>query len=154
MSTRKILVPYNFAVLDKRTITFVIETFAGNPNVEVTLLHVFVPPPEIDTRKTAVAKKMKRNLSYFSRTINDKKVELEQVAARLREAGFATDRVSCQIRARRKALSAELVDAVREGPFDVVVLSHTPGQVSRLFKGNTFSQVVHALVDTTVCIVS
>ena len=61
-----------------------------------------------------MAKKMKRNLSYFSRTINDKKVELEQVAARLREAGFAAHRVSCQIRARRKALSAELVDAVRD----------------------------------------
>ena len=97
---------------------------------------------------------MKRNISYFSKTINDKKGELQKVAERLIEAGFDADRVHCQVRPRRKALAAEIISAVRDDAYQVVVLSHAPGQVSRLFKGNTFSQVVHSLVDATVCVVS
>ncbi len=154
MSARKILVPYNFSALDRRAVRFVIDTYAGQPDAEITLLHIYVAPPKIDTRQTAVARKMKRNLSYFSKTINDKKTELELVAQRLIDAGFDAERVRCQVRPRRKALPADIVEAVRAEPFQVVVLSHSPGQVSRLFKGNTFSHVIHALVDATVCVVS
>ena len=69
-------------------------------------------------------------------------------------SGFDREHVRYIFKSRKKEIAAAIIDEVEEGAYDIVVLNHKPGKVTRFFTGNTYIKVVTALKDTTICVVS
>jgi hypothetical protein len=154
MAIQKILLPYNFTKNDRRALDFVIQTFATQENVEVTLFNAYTGVPEIETRQTSVMGKLKGNLNYLSQKIMEQEAELKEALMNLVRNGFMEDRLRYVFRARKKDIAGEIIELAKKEQFNTIVLNHKPGQVSRFFSASVFNKVVTALDGITVCIVS
>ncbi|MEJ5357286.1 MAG: universal stress protein [Desulfobacterales bacterium] len=153
MATQKILLPYNFTPLDGRALKFVSEAFAHNREAEVTLFHVYPPPPRVETMDSLVTVKLKGSLAQISQQVAQLESRLEEVRGMLTERGFTPERVKVVFAPRRKDIAEEIIELVARGHFDVVVLNRRAGRVTRFFSGSVSQKVLAALSDTTVCIV-
>jgi len=154
MAVQKILLPYNFTILDQKALDFVSSTFSHLEEVEITLFHAYTPLPEIKAESTSVMGKLKGNLSYLSQKIMQLETELTAVKAKLKQSGFAQSRIHTVFQPRKKDRATEIIELVLKNKFSVVVINHKSGKASRFFSGSVFSKVVSALKDITVCIVS
>jgi hypothetical protein len=153
MDGPKILLPYNFTPFDQKALDFVIETFGSHPNAQVTLFKTYTPPPDLGVNSAPVMGKMKGNVAYLSQKLNELKEELGTVAGRLTDAGMASDQVRTLFRPKRKDVAVDIIDMAVEGRFNVVVLNHKSGSVTRFIKGKVYDKVVTALKGKTVCVV-
>ena len=154
MVAQKILLPYNFTALDQKALAFVNSTFGHLEGVEITLFHAYTPLPEIEAESTSVMGKLKGNLGYLSQKIMQQETELNAVAEKLLQTGYAQNRIHTVFKPRKKDIAAGIIELVTKDKFNVVVINHKPGKASRFFTGSVFSKIVSALKDTTVCIVS
>ena len=154
MAEQKILLPYNFTILDQKAITFVIRTFVHLEDFEVTLFNAYTPVPEIESPDSSVMGKLKGNLSYLSQQIMQQEAELKAVKEKLVQSGFAQSRVQMLFRPRKKDIASEIIEVATQDNFSVIVINHKPGKASRFLTGSVFNKVVSALKDVTVCIVS
>lgn len=155
MDAQRILLPYNFSQNDQKALAFVVRTYGGMGNAEVTLFHAFTPISEIEAsdHQSATAK-LKRRLSYLTQELTEREMALQEVRNYLIGEGFAKDKVRYVFKSRKGEIAAAIIDQTQETSYDVVVLNHKPGKVTRFFTGSVFSKVVTALRDITVCIVS
>lgn len=155
MDAQRILLPYNFSQTDQKALAFVIRTFGSLENAEVTLFHAFTPISEIEAsdHQSATAK-LKRRLSYLTQELTEREMALQEVRQYLIGKGFDRDKVRYVFKSRKGETATAIIDQTKEEPYDVIVLSHKPGKVTRFFTGNVFSKVVTAVRDLTVCIVS
>ena len=155
MDAQKILLPYNFAPSDQKALKFVVRTFGAMENAEITLFHAFTPISEIDAadHQSATAK-LKRRLSYLTQELTEREMALQDVRQHLIDEGFHRDRVRYVFKSRKGETAAAIIDQTKEVAYDVIVLNHKPGKVTRFFTGSVFSKVVTAVRDITVCIVS
>ncbi len=154
MASQKILVPYNFTAYDGKALDFVIRTFAGNKDVEITLFNAFTPIPEIDMRESPIMEKLKNNLSQLSKKNIEQEKELKAVKQNLMQSGFSENQVSYIFQPRKRDIAAGIISLANNHNYNIVVLNHKPGKLSHFFTGNVFSKVVNGLKDTAVCIVS
>ena len=154
MAAQKILLPYNFTTLDQKALAFANSTFGHLEEVEITLFHAYTPLPEIEAESTSVMGKLKGDLGYLSQKIMQQETELNAVKEKLLQSGFAQNRVHTVFKPRKKDIAAEIIEAVTNDRFNVVIINHKSGKASRFFTGSVFSKVVSALKDITVCIVS
>ena len=154
MASQKILLPYNFTILDQKALDFASRTFSRLEEIEITLFHTYTPLPEIEAESTSVMGKLKGNLSYLSQKIMQQETELNAVAEKLLQGGFTQNRIHTVFKPRKKDIAAVIIELVTKDKFNVVVINHKPGKASRFFTGSVFSKVVSALKDITVCIVS
>jgi len=154
MAATKILVPYNFSILDQKAIGFVIRTFVHLEEVEITLFHVYTPVPELEAQETSVMGKLKGNLSYLSQKIMQQESELKAVKEKLVQNGFAESLTRTVFKPRKKDIASEIVELASSDQMNVIVLSHKSGKATRFFTGSVFSKVVSALKDTSVCVVT
>ena len=154
MATQKILLPFNFTMHDQKAVDFVIHTFARNEEAELTIFHAYADVPEIETQDTSVMGKLKGNLSYLSQKITQQESELKTIRQKLVQAGFGEQRMHTIFRPRKKDIATEIIDLAVKDHFNVVVINHRPGKVTRFFTGSVFNKVVTVLKDTTVCIVT
>lgn len=154
MSGQKILIPFNFTSNDQKSINFVIKTFAGQKDAEVTLFHAYTPPPQIEASRQTVTAKLSSNISFINKRIADQKEALHQELVKLSDGGFDAGNLSCVFRPRNKDVSAEIIDQANKWRCNVVVLNHKPGKITRFFTGTVFTKVVAGLTNKTVCIVS
>ena len=154
MADQKILLPYNFTILDQKALAFASSTFAHLENVEITLFHAYTPLPGIEAESTSVMGKLKGDLTYLSQKIMQRESELKAVEEKLLQGGFAQSCVHTVFKPRKKDIASEIIEFVSEDKFNVIIINHKPGKASRFFTGSVFSKVVSALKDTTVCIVS
>jgi nucleotide-binding universal stress UspA family protein len=155
MKAQRILLPYNFSPNDQKALAFVIRTFGAMEDAEVTLFHAFTPISEIEAsdHQSATAK-LKRRLSYLTQELTERELALQDVRQHLINEGFAKDKVRYVFKSRKGEIAAAIIDQTQEAPYDVIVLNHKPGKVTRFFTGSVFTKVVTALQDITVCIVS
>lgn len=154
MASHKILVPYNFTAYDEKALDFVIQTFAGNKDVEVTLFNAYPPIPEVDMRESPIMEKLKNNLSQLSKKNIEQENELKAVTQNLVQSGFSENQVNYIFQPRKKDIAAGIISLADNHNYNMVVLNHRPGKLSHFFTGNVFSKVVNGLKDITVCIVS
>ena len=154
MAEQKILLPYNFTILDQKAIAFVSRTFVHLEEYEITLFNAYTPVPEIEAHSTSVMGKLKGNLTYLSQQIMQQEAELKIVKEKLVQSGFATNRIQTLFRPRKKDIATEIIEVATQDKFNVIVINHKPGKASRFLTGSVFSKVVSALKDVTVCIVS
>ena len=155
MEPQKILLPYNFSQNDQKALAFVIKTFGSQENAEVTIFHAFTPISEIEAsdHQSATAK-LKRRLSYLTQELTEREMALQEVRQYLISKGFHRDRVRYIFKSRKGEIAAAIIEQTKDDDFDVIVLNHKPGKVTRFFTGSVFTKVVTAMRDITVCIVS
>ena len=155
MDAQRILLPYSFSQTDQKALTFVIRTFGPLENTEVTLFHAFTPISEIEApdHQSATAK-LKRRLSYLTQELTEREMALQEVYQHLIDKGFGRDRVHYVFKSRKGEVATAIIDQTKAEAYDVIVLSHKPGKVTRFFTGSVFTKIVTALKDVTVCVVS
>lgn len=153
MAMQKILLPYNFTPLDGRALKFVCETFGPPREAEVTLLHLYPPPPRLETTDSLVTGKLKGSLAQISQEIAQLESRLEEVRGLLVDRGFPPERVKSVFAPRRKDIAEEIIEHVVRFQFDAVVLNRRAGRVTRFFSGSVSQKVIAALSDATVCVV-
>ena len=154
MAIQKILLPYNFTILDKKAIGFVSETFSHLVDVEILLFHAYTPAPDIETPDTLVTGKLKSSMNFITQKIMQQESELEVIKKQLVLNGFATSRIHISFKPRKKDVATEIIDIAAQEKVDVIVMNHKSGKATRFFTGSVFNKIVSTLKDTTVCIVS
>jgi nucleotide-binding universal stress UspA family protein len=153
MAGQRVLLAYNFTPYDQRSLDFAVRTFLGAAAVEITLFNAYTPVPHIDAGETQLLDRMKSNLTYLHRKVEEQEEALQAAAAALHERGFSPAQVRCVHKPRQKDVASEIIEYAREEQFDVVIVNHKPGRMTRLFTGNVFNKVVCGLQGTTVCVV-
>ena len=149
-----ILVPYNFTRQDQKALDFLIRTFTHLPHTDITLYHGYTPVPDIPLRDNPIMEKVRGNLNYLNQTIKDQQTSLESAKAYLVEQGFVPDRIHTLFKPRKKDIAAEIIELAKERLFDVIIVNHNPGKVTRFFSGSVFNKLVQAIRETAVCVVS
>ena len=154
MAAQRILLPYNFSANDQKSLDFIIKTFGRQEEVDITIFHAFTPISEVESDDQSATAKLKRRLSYLTQELTEREIALQELRSQLISSGFDRDRVRYVFKSRKKEIAAAIIDEVEENEYDIVVLNHKPGKVSRFFTGSVFIKVVTALKDTTICVVS
>jgi len=154
MAAHKILVPYNFTRNDQKALGFVIESYADDAEAEITLLHAYAPLPKIETDDRTVMARLSENLAYLRQKLNDTEEALKTARTRLIKAGFAADKVACVFKPQQKDAAQEIVDLVRQGRFNTIVLNRRPSSINRFFTPSVSKKVTKALTDVDVITVA
>jgi hypothetical protein len=156
MPKQKILLPHNFSDYDHRALDFIIRTFANSSDVEITVFNTYTPLPEISNHvhEAPVLEKLKTNLNHLSRQITEQKEALNKIKQDLLQKGFSDDHVRCLFIPRSKDTASEIINLSKSEHFDMIVLNHKPGKISRFFTGSLYQKVVGALKETAVCIIT
>jgi nucleotide-binding universal stress UspA family protein len=156
MGKLKILLPHNFTDYDHRALDFVIRTFAHLEDVEITLFNAYTPMPEIASHvhEAQIMDKLKTNLNQLAHRIKEQKDALNGVKNKLLQNGFSDDQVHCIFKPRKMDTAGEIIALNAKDHFDMVVINHRPGKVTRFFTGSVYQKVLKALQNTTVCIVT
>ena len=155
MAAQRILLPYNFSPNDQKALEFISKTFGNREDIDITIFHAYTPISEIeDSDHQSATAKLKRRLSYLTHELTEREIALQEVRTQVINSGFDRDRVRYIFKSRKKEIAAAIIDEVEEGAYDIVVLNHKPGKVTRFFTGNTYIKVVTALKDTTICVVA
>ena len=155
MTIHKILIPYSFMPQDRKSLDFVIKTFARREAVEVAIFYSYTPVPDIESQKSPVMERLKGNLSFMTTKIKEQEESLDAVRTSLIQSGFDEERVQVIFRPKKKKdVAGEIISLVLERRFNTIVLTHKPGRVSNFFTGSVFSKVIAALPDVTVCVIT
>ena len=154
MTGQKILLPYNFTKHDDKALDFVIRTFSHLKDVEVTLFNAHMSVPAIEMQESPVMEKMKGNLLYLSQQVNDQEAALNVAKNKLLQNGFSEQQVRCIFKPRLKDVASEIIALATKERFDLVVMNHKPGGITKIFTGSVHGKVVANLKEITVCIVS
>lgn len=154
MAMLKVLVPYNFTGQDQKALDFVCRMFLNLPDVSITLLHLHPPMPDIPVSKDTVMDKMRSNMNYLLKRMQDQEADLRKACSELVKKGFSEKQVSSQFEPKKKDLAAEIIDKAHSGNFEMIVLNRNPGRVTRFFATPVHAKVVAGVADKTVSIVS
>jgi len=154
MRKQKILVPFNFTSKDDQALDFVVNTYANQQEIEVTLFNTYAAVPEIDIKNNPIMDKMAGNLTYLRAEISKLEDALKDAEQKLMQNGFKNSCVNYIFKPKVKDIAQDIINTVQEGKFDVVVLNRKSGKISRFFTGSIFDKVVTLLKDVTVCIVT
>ena len=119
MAKSKILVPYNFTAYDEKALDFVIRTFAGNKDVEITLFNAYTPIPEIDMKESPIMEKLKNNLSLLSKKNKEQEDELKAVKQNLVQNGFSENQVRYIFQPRKKDIAAGIISLTNIHNFNI-----------------------------------
>ena len=156
MPKQKILLPHNFSDYDHRALEFIIRTFTGRKDVEITLFNTYTPLPNVKDfiHEAQVLDKLKTNLNQLSQTIKEQESALNVVKQKLVDEGFHADQVRCVFKARKSDTAGEIINLAKAEHFDLIVINHKPGKITRLFTGSVFEKVIRSLKDAAICVVS
>ncbi len=154
MASEKILLPFKFTNYDQRALDFVIRHFAHLKEAEITLFHAYAPPPEIEMKDSPVMHRLRGGLISLRQRVQDQEADLKAAGQKLLDNGFSEDQIHYVFKPRKKEVACEIVDLAYEGRFDLVIINHKPGRVTRYFTTSVFNKVVNNLKETTVCIVT
>lgn len=141
MTVKKILIPLGLTLNDKKSIKFIINRFALDRTVEITLFYIFTPVPEIDVRNNPIMEKMNRNLSYQRGLLNNQEDALHQVKQKLLSRGFRDEQVRCVFTPVKTHVAQDILKFAKAEGVDVVVFSRTPGRVTRFFTRSVSKKV-------------
>ena len=154
METQKVLVPYNFTEIDQRALDFVVGTYGNREGGAVTLLHIYVPLPKIETESTTVMGRLTSSMHYLAGELTEKEKELNKAKQYLLERGFSEAQVNHIFKPRSKSIADEIIEIVKNDHYNVVVLNCRPYRITRAFAQSVHNKVIDSLRNVTVCIVT
>ena len=152
MSAYKVLMTYDFSIVDEKSLSFVINTFSYRKDAHITLFSTYPPMPEIDPKASPELAKMNRGMAFLSNEIKEKEQGLIDAKAFLMRYGFTPEQVDYVLKKRSKSIAKEIIDHTINGNYHVVVLSRQPGKVTRYYAMGLHNQLLTVLKDVTVCI--
>lgn len=152
MGDQNILVPYNFTQNDEKAIAFVIDSYGPQLDTRITLLHAYVPVPDIEISDKTVMQRLAGNLAYLRQKKYDLEEELQRARRRLVSAGFSEKNVQCIFKPQEKETAQEIIDQAVKGKFTAIVLNHHPSKIRKYFTPSVTKRVARALkgVELTV----
>lgn len=151
----RILIPYNFASSDEKSIDFVGTRYGGRDDVEITLFHAYPPIPDIDNRDSPVMDKVMLNTSYLRQQQAEQKRALESAKVRLTTYNIPMDRITCLYNPVQKDIAEDIIRLWKKDDFSVVVLSRNPGSIINYFSRSISKKIVrNASQSDTVHIVT
>ena len=154
MEKQKVLIPYNFTEIDRRALDFVIRTYTACNGCTITLLHIYVPLPKIETASSTVMGRLSSSMHYLTSELNEKESDLNKAKRYLQEGGFSEKQVDLIFKPRSRQIADEIVEIVQNEGYDVVVLNCRPYRITRAFAQSVHNKVIASLRNVTVCIVT
>jgi exonuclease I len=154
MARRKVLVPYNFTDYDGKALDFVIQRFADDESIEVTLFNAYVPVPKIELRNSPIMEKISQNLAFLQQKIHAQEAEIKKAIQKLLQNGFSKDRVNYIFRAIKKDVAQDIIDLAMDNGFDVVILNRNPAKITRFFTRSVSNIVINTLKKIEVDVVA
>lgn len=145
MINKNILIPLSLTLNDEKSLKFIIDRFAMDTAVVLTLLHAYTPVLEIDVRNNPIMEKMNQNLSYQRGLLNDKEESLHRTKARLLTMGFNKAQVHCVFIPIKIDVAQEIVKFAKAAGTDLIVLSQTPSRVMRFFTPSVSKKVAGSI---------
>ena len=153
MDENKILVPYNFTDMDKKALDFVVQTYAENKNVRITLFYTYAPVPEMILSKNSVMEKMSHSLHYLRQQVIEQENRLVQVQQHLLDSGFQKNQVDYLFLPKKGDLAKEIIALAKDQGYNTIVLNRT-GNVTGFFKASVFNKVVTSLKHINIAIIT
>jgi hypothetical protein len=154
MASQKVLVPYNFTDHDGKALDFVIQRFADEESIEVTLFNAYVSVPKIEFRDSPIMEKISQNLAFLQQKIHAQEAEIRKARQKLLQNGFSKDRVHYIFRAIKKDVAQDIIDLAIDSGFDVVVLNRNPSKITRFFTRSVSNIVINTLKEIEVDVVT
>jgi hypothetical protein len=152
MAKKRVLLPYNFTPYDERALDFVINTFADEKDIQITLFHAYTPLPEVDADEIPEMRKMARGMSFLSQELSKKEDGLKSAKEFLTENGFSNDQVDYIFKKKVKSIADEIIETATKDRHNILVFSRQSGKVTRFFARSVHNRVLSILKDVTVCI--
>ncbi|NNG02010.1 MAG: universal stress protein [Desulfobacteraceae bacterium] len=152
MDNPRILLPYNFSITDKKGLNFLISTYAHRTDLLITLFYAYTPLPELDVRSNPELLKMMEGVTYLSTELNEKEKGLQDARLMLVENGIHETCVDYYFKKKIRSTSDEIIDAVKNRGYNVLVLSGKPGRRTQFFTRAIHTKVLSVLNKVTVCI--
>lgn len=154
MAGKRVLLPYNFTDYDERAVHYVIRTFAGQKAVYVSLLHLYIPLPELDSYSHAGLGRLKTTIASMWTEVREKEKELKRVTEDLVDSGFQEGQVGYLFRPRVKNIGSEIAEEARKGEYNVVVIAEKPGKATRAFTRKIHDTLIADLRNTEIVIIT
>lgn len=153
MDENKILVPYNFKAMDQKAIDFMIQTYAGNERVQITLFHKYAPIPEIILTRNSVMEKMSDNMHYLRKLVLEQEDRMVDVKQHLLDSGFKNDQVNYIYLPQKGDLASEIILLVRNHGYNTLILNRS-GSVTGFFKASVSNKIVTTLKNVNITIIT
>jgi hypothetical protein len=152
MSEIKVLIPYNFSVHDRMAFDFIIRMLAGRDDVYISIFNTYPPVPKIDFKANPELKGMKNGFSRISEELKRKEEGLNAAKEYLIKGGFKDKQVNIIFKEKQMKIDDEIVHTIKEGEFNIVILTPTPGKVKKLFARSVHEKVLSSVRNVTVCL--
>jgi len=157
---QKILLTFTFTEKDEKALAFVLRTFTDREGVSITIFSSYPPLPSeapdfskaLGSWPAAVGEAIVRN--GIAKQIQEYEHRLMEIEQRLVEAGFRKDSIDHIFRESSRDEAEEIIETVREGNYNVIVLAFRPGHVWRIFAKNVYQAVMESLRGVAICIIT
>lgn len=157
---QKILLTFTFTEKDEKALEFVLRTFTDREGVSITIFSSYPPLPSeapdysksLGSWPAAIGEAIVRN--GIEKQLLEYEHRLAETKDRLVEAGFKRDSVDHIFRESSRDEAEEIVETVKEGKYDVVVLTFRPSHVWRIFAKNVYQAVMESLKGVAICIIT
>jgi len=153
MAEKKILCPYNFTVMDKKALDYLVDIYAESEKARITLFHLYPPIPDIVISRNSVMDRMSGSLHYLRTQSEEQENKIIEVRQVLLDNGFKTDQVDYLYLPKKRDISQEICTLVRDKGYDTVVLNRS-GRVAGFFKASVFNKVITSLKDVCIVVVT
>jgi hypothetical protein len=154
MVNQKILIPYNFTEMDQKALEFAINTFKDHQESSVTLFHIYIPLPEIETSAATVMGRLSSSMHFLTNELKEKEKAIQAGKQTLLDRGFSEARVDHIFRPRTKHVADEIIETATIGNYQVIILSCRPYRITRAFIQSIHNKVIASLQNRAVCIVT
>ncbi|MBW1960872.1 MAG: universal stress protein [Deltaproteobacteria bacterium] len=154
MANQKILIPYNFTDMDQKALEFAANTFKYIKTSRITLFHVYIPLPDIETSAKTVMSRLSSSMHFLTNELKEKEKAIQSSRQYLLDKGFSEDQVDYVFRPRTRSLPDEIIDAATEGNYQVIILNLRPHRIIRAFVQSVHNKVISSLRNRAVCIVT
>jgi nucleotide-binding universal stress UspA family protein len=156
MQEKNVLIPHNFTEEDEKALDYATRIFAHQPRTTITLYHLYTPLPRTDKLEPGTKDARTNTAVLIKQNIWDKENELQTLANKLTASGgFTPEQIKIKLKARRKSVGKELLEAVEQGGYNSIVVSADPSKSPRrLFGENVYDTLLSHLKETEIIIVA
>ncbi len=151
MDKKKVLLPYNFTESDKKALDFVMENYAENKNIIITVLHFYSQVPEIILNRNSVMEKMSDGMHYLR--ARSKEQEDKIIAVKQRLLDYGVSNVNYLYSPKKRDVAQEICILARDEEYNTIILNHSD-RITGFFKANVFSKVINTLKGKTVIVIT
>lgn len=155
MDAKKILVPYNFTRHDNKVLDYIAEAYVGEKSVKITVFHLYIPIPKISTLNPAISNITKK-MGGIIKELGEKEEEFKKLKDSLLEKGFLKEQIEVVFRAKKKNIGRDIVDMAKQGHYNIIILSHTPGKkvTYSYYTENVHARLISSLKDVEIIILT